>query len=137
MTKIKITQKQYNTIILNEQKRMITESNDKPDYKNDNNVILAFYKLMGMSLSGMNEIDAEKALKQETTLSNIHGILSNKEKLSTMVDDLIKKYGNDKAKDDVLAKKHTIIKNFRETVKELGLNIKLTPDVLKTFNELK
>jgi len=137
MTKIKITQKQYDIIILNEQKRMLTESNDKPDYKNDNNVILAFYKLMGMSLSGMNEIDAEKALKQETTLSNIHGIVSNKEKLSTMIDDLIKKYGNDKAKDDVLSKKHTIIKNFRETVKDLGLEIKLTPDALKSFNELK
>jgi hypothetical protein len=137
MTKIKITQKQYDIIILNEQKRMLTESNDKPDYKNDNNVILAFYKLMGMSLSGMNEIDAEKALKQETTLSNIHGIVSNKEKLSTMIDDLIKEYGNDKAKDDVLSKKHTIIKNFRETVKDLGLEIKLTPDALKSFNDLK
>jgi hypothetical protein len=136
MTKIKITQKQYNTIILNEQKRMLTESNDKPDYKNDNNVILAFYKLMGMSLSGMNKIDAEKALKQELTLNKINGILSNKEKLNTMIDDLISK-GKANAKDDVLAKKHTIIKNFRETVKDLGLEIKLTPDALKSFNELK
>lgn len=136
MTKIKITQKQYDTIILNEQKRILTESNDKPDYKNDNNVILAFYKLMGMSLSGMNKIDAEKALKQETTLSKIHSILSNKEKLSTMIDDLVTK-GKTNAKDDVLAKKHTIIKNFRETVKDLGLEIKLTPDALKSFNELK
>jgi hypothetical protein len=136
MTKIKITQKQYNTIILNEQKRMITEGNDKPDYKNDNNVILAFSKLMGMSLSGMNKIDAENALKQELTLNKINGILSNKEKLTAIVDDLITK-GKVDAKDDILAKKHTIIKNFRETVKDLGLDIKLTADVLKTFNELK
>lgn len=136
MTKIKITQKQYDIIILNEQKRMLTESNDKPDYKNDNNVVLAFSKLMGMSLSGMNKIDAENALKQETTLNKINGILSNKEKLKDMVDDLITK-GKADAMDDVLAKKHTIIKNFRETVKELGLKIKLTPDVIKTFNELK
>ena len=136
MTKIKITQKQYDTIILNEQKRILTESNDKPDYKNDNNVVLAFSKLMGMTLSGMNKIDAENALKQELILNKINGILSNKEKLSTMIDDLITK-GKADAKDDVLAKKHTIIKNFRETVKELGLEIKLTPDALKSFNELK
>lgn len=136
MTKIKITQKQYDTIILNEQKRMLTESNDKPDYKNDNNVVLAFSKLMGMTLSGMNKIDAENALKQELTINKINGILSNKEKLSTMIDDLITK-GKADAKDDVLAKKHTIIKNFRETVKDLGLDIKLTPDALKSFNELK
>lgn len=136
MTKIKITQKQYDIIILNEQKRMLTESNDKPDYKNDNNVILAFSKLMGMSLSGMNKIDAENALKQETTLSKIHGILSNKEKLNDLIDDLITK-GKADAKDDVLVKKHSIIKNFRETIKELGLDLKLTPDVIKTFNELK
>lgn len=136
MTKIKITQKQYDIIILNEQKRMLTESNDKPDYKNDNNVILAFSKLMGMTLSGMNEIDAENALKQETTLSKIHGILSNKEKLNDLIDDLITK-GKADAKDDVLVKKHSIIKNFRETIKELGLDLKLTPDVIKTFNELK
>lgn len=136
MTKIKITQKQYDIIILNEQKRMITESNDKPDYKNDNNVILAFSKLMGMSLSGMNKIDAENALKQESTLNKINGILSNKEKLINMVDDLVTK-GKADAKDDVLAKKHTIIKNFRETVKDLGLEIKLTSDVFKTFQELK
>ena len=136
MTKIKITQKQYDIIILNEQKRMLTESNDKPDYKNDNNVILAFSKLMGMSLSGMNKIDAENALKQETTLSKIHGILSNKEKLNDLIDDLITKDKAD-AKDDVLVKKHSIIKNFRETIKELGLDLKLTPDVIKTFNELK
>lgn len=136
MTKIKITQKQYDIIILNEQKRMLTESNDKPDYKNDNNIVLAFSKLMGMSLSGMNKIDAENALKQETTLNKINGILSNKEKLNDLVDDLITK-GKADAMDDVLAKKHTIIKNFRETVKDLGLKIKLTPDVIKTFNELK
>ena len=136
MTKIKITQKQYDIIILNEQKRMINESNDKPDYKNDNNVILAFSKLMGMSLSGMNKIDAENALKQELTLSKINGILSNKEKLIGIVDDLVAK-GKADAKDDVLTKKHTIIKNFRETVKDLGLDIKLTSDVLKNFNELK
>jgi hypothetical protein len=136
MTKIKITQKQYDIIILNEQKRMLTESNDKPDYKNDNNVILAFSKLMGMSLSGMNKIDAENALKQESTLNKINGILSNKEKLINMVDDLVTK-GKTDAKDDVLAKKHTIIKNFRETVKDLGLEIKLTSDVFKTFQELK
>jgi len=136
MTKIKITQKQYDIIILNEQKRMLTESNDKPDYKNDNNVILAFSKLMGMSLSGMNKIDAENALKQESTLNKINGILSNKEKLINMVDDLVTK-GKADAKDDVLAKKHTIIKNFRETVKDLGLEIKLTSDVFKTFQELK
>lgn len=136
MTKIKITQKQYDIIILNEQKRMLTESNDKPDYKNDNNIVLAFSKLMGMSLSGMNKIDAENALKQETTLNKINGILSNKEKLNDLVDDLITK-GKADAMDDVLAKKHTIIKNFRETVKDLGLEIKLTPDVFKVFNELK
>lgn len=136
MTKIKITQKQYNIIILNEQKRMLTESNDKPDYKNDNNVVLAFSKLMGITLSGMNKIDAENALKQETTLNKISGILSNKEKLNDMVNDLVTK-GKANAMDDVLSKKHTIIKNFRETVKDLGLEIKLTPDVFKVFNELK
>ena len=70
MAKIKITQKQYDAIILNEQKRILTESNDKPDYSNDNNVILAFSKLMGITLTGMNKIDAENALKQESTLNN-------------------------------------------------------------------
>jgi hypothetical protein len=136
MAKIKITQKQYDAIILNEQKRILTESNDKPDYSNDNNVILAFSKLMGITLTGMNKIDAENALKQESTLNKINGILSNKEKLNALVDDLVTK-GKADAKDDVLAKKHTIIKNFRETVKDLGLDIKLTPDVFKSFNELK
>ena len=136
MAKIKITQKQYDTIILNEQKRILTEGNDKPDYINDNNVVLGFSKLMGITLSGMNKIDAENALKQETTLNKIHGILCSNQKLNALVDDLVTK-GKADAKDDVLAKKHTIIKNFRDIVKSLGLDIKLTPDVFKSFNELK
>lgn len=135
MTKIKITQQQYNAILLNEQKRLLSED-EKPKYKNQNEVILAFSMLMGISLSGLNRTDAEKALKQESCLDKINAILSSKEKLSTMVDDL-KTKGKVDAKDELLTKKHVILKNFREAVNELGLDIKLSPDVLKSFNELK
>ena len=83
MGKLKITQEQYDKIILHEQ---ASRSNLLVESAYD--VVLGVAMLGGLKLTARNEINAEKALKDEKVLNLIKTTLEDKEKTK----ELIKKF---------------------------------------------
>ena len=135
MTKIRITEKQYELILLHEKenKSIIKEGQDAITV--DLNVLLGITSILGFNLSGMNEIKAEKALKDETVYNDIKETLENKDKLDELVKSLeIKGMANPAKK--IYDKMSTIISKFNSLAKENGFDIKLTSKVMVILNSL-
>lgn len=111
MAKLKITQEQYNKIILHEQ-----SSRSYLLVETTHEVVLGVAKLAGLKLSGQNDIVAEKALNDAETMKLIKVTLED----DTKVKDLIKKM-EEKGMKDVelfLSKKvDSIIKNYNQHAK--------------------
>jgi len=80
MVKLKITQEQYNKIILHEQ-----ASRSSLLVETTNEVILGVAKLAGLKLSGQNEIIANKALNDNKTMDLIKSTLEDKNKVKELV----------------------------------------------------
>ncbi len=85
MRKIKITQAQYDTILLREQlnrpskeQQMILETSKE--------ALLGIAMLAGVKLSGQNEFIANKALKEPKTMSVIKSTLEDKSKTDELID---------------------------------------------------
>lgn len=84
MRKIKITQVQYDTILLREQlnrpskeQQMILETSKE--------ALLGIAMLAGVKLSGQNEFIANKALKEPKTMSVIKNTLEDKSKTDELI----------------------------------------------------
>lgn len=80
MAKIKITQEQYDKIVLHEQmsrSKMLTETT--------HDVVLGVAMLAGLKLTGTNEIMANKALEDEKTLGLIKSTLEDQNKTKELV----------------------------------------------------
>ena len=111
MAKIKITQEQYNKIILHEQtsrSSLLTETT--------NEVILGVAKLAGLKLSGHNDIVAKNALNDTKTMSLIKSTLEDENK----VKELVKKMEEKGMKDveQFLSKNvDSIVKGYNEYAK--------------------
>ena len=85
MRKIKITQAQYDTILLREklnrpskEQQMILETSKE--------ALLGIAMLAGVKLSGQNEFIANKALKEPKTMSVIKSTLEDKSKTDELID---------------------------------------------------
>lgn len=111
MAKLKITQEQYNKIILHEQtsrSSLLTETT--------NEVILGVAKLAGLKLSGHNDTVAKNALNDAKTMSLIKSTLEDENK----VKELVKKMEEKGMKDveQFLAKNvDSIVKGYNEYAK--------------------
>ena len=111
MAKIKITQEQYNKIILHEQtsrSSLLTETT--------NEVILGVAKLAGLKLSGHNDIVAKNALNDAKTMGLIKSTLEDENK----VKELVKKMEEKGMKDveQFLSKNvDSIVKGYNEYAK--------------------
>jgi hypothetical protein len=80
MAKLKITQEQYNKIILHEQtyrSSLLTETT--------NEVILGVAKLAGLKLSGHNDTVAKNALNDAKTMGLIKSTLEDENKVKELV----------------------------------------------------
>lgn len=111
MAKLKITQEQYNKIILHEQtsrSSLLTETT--------NEVILGVAKLAGLKLSGHNDIVAKNALNDAKTMGLIKSTLEDENK----VKELVKKMEEKGMKDveQFLSKNvDSIVKGYNEYAK--------------------
>jgi len=90
MAKIKITQEQYNKIILHEQ---ASRSNLLTETTHD--VVLGIAMLAGLKLTGTNEIMAKNALENEKTLGLIKSTLEDQAKTKELVKKFEEKGMND------------------------------------------
>lgn len=106
MAKLKITQEQYNKIVLHEQVsrlNLLTETTHE--------AILGIAMLAGMKLTGTNDIMAKKALEDEKTLGIIKNTLEDDSKTKELVKKLEEKGMSDV--NDFLSKHaDSIIKNY-------------------------
>lgn len=83
MAKIKITEQQYNKILLSEEKKRLNENN--------NNVLLVIASLAGIDLSGNNKLIADKSKQDPNILSKVKSTLENSDRLRELVNALEEK----------------------------------------------
>lgn len=135
MTRIRITEKQYQTILthINENKISLNESEDV--IKSDLNVILVISKLIGINLTGLNKIKLENALKDVSVFQNVKNALESKEKLEEIIESLeIKGVSDPKRK--LKEKLSNIISKFNALAKENDFDVKLGPKVMTNLHSL-
>lgn len=111
MAKIKITQEQYNKIILHEQasrSSLLTETT--------NEVVLGVAKLAGLKLSGHNETVAKNALNDAKTMVLIKSTLEDESKVKELVKNMEEKGMKDV--EQFLSKNvDSIVKGYNEYAK--------------------
>lgn len=116
MAKLKITQEQYNKIILHEQ-----SSRSHLLVETTNEVVLGVAKLAGLKLSGHNETVAKNALNDVKTMGLIKTTLEDNDK----VKDLVKKMEEKGMKDvEMFLSKNvdSIVNNYNQHAKEEKLD---------------
>ena len=95
MKKLKITREQYNALILAEQKRLtinptnvLTESINENVEKLDEGwkeIVLGISMLMGLNLTGQNDLTAKKALSDANIMNQIEATLEDKSKTEELI----------------------------------------------------
>jgi hypothetical protein len=115
MKRLKITNEQYNRIILHEQNSRILMEAEQKGLKHSNEVLLGIAKLMGLDVKGYNEKTADKALTKSKVMKSIKDSLESETKRKELMDDLKSKGFTDS---NILYKADTIAKNFNEYSKE-------------------
>lgn len=124
--KLKITQKQLDTIILNEQNsrlNILTETTKE--------VVLSIAMLAGVKLSGQNEFVAKNALKDAKIMSEVKDTLEDDDKINDLVDSMVDK-GMKDPKNMLFKNADKIISNFNKNAS--GKNIKQKLDFLSLKN---
>ena len=91
MAKIRITEQQYNKILLHEEKKRLNE--------NTNNILLVIASLAGVNLSGNNVRIADKSKQDPNILSKVKSTLENEDKLEELIDMLEEKEFKDVIKE--------------------------------------
>ena len=119
MKRLKITNEQYNRILLHEQKSRILMEAEQKSLNHSNEVLLGVAKLMGLDVKGYNEKTVDKALTNSKVMKSIKDSLESETKRQELMDDLKSKGFMDS---NVLYKADTIAKNFNKHSKENNLN---------------
>jgi len=146
MKKIKITEGQYERLILAEQNRIINTSSDLLSESVNKNselleegwreVVLGVAMLMGLQLTGQNDIIAKKSLSDATIMNQIESTLEDEEKTQELVD-LMKEKGM-KDPSAMLAKNaDEIVSNFNELSNKEKLGVKLSVVIAKNLKSLE
>lgn len=101
MIRLKLTQKQYNTILLNEQRERLEARNSMINENTSPNtellkegwkeVVLGIALMLGVGLTGQNKIVAQDAVKSKETMSKIKETLEDEDSLAELVDALSEK----------------------------------------------
>lgn len=135
MKRIKITESQYQKLLshINENKQTINEGEDV--IKSDLNVLLMVSNLLGLSLSGLNKIKLENALKSLSVYEQVKFTLESKEKLEELIESLEIK-GMSEPKRKLKEKFSSIISKFNGLAKENGFDVKLSPKAMTNLNSL-
>ena len=123
--KIRITESQYNRLLLKEEKEI--------NFNYDVDTVLGFAKLIDLPLKGQNEFLANKALKNKEVLSKIYSIMNNVEKKENMIDDLINK-GMKNPDKKIISNIDKIINKFNECSKDCGFD--KTLELTKVMNKI-
>ena len=134
MAKIKISQRQYNTILLHEQNARLMASNEllnetttsstQISEEVNTDVVLGVSSILGVPLTGKNRADAEKALESDVVITGIKKTLEHKDDLEEL-DDSLEEKGLKNAKAKLAARVNDLVKKFNELPKAKELNKKI------------
>jgi hypothetical protein len=125
MAKLKITKEQYERILIHEQKqRMLVEDKDV-SFNHDKLTLMGFAKILGLSLTKQNKIDADKATNSTHVMSNIKTIISDPKKREELIQDLETK-GMIEPHKKMITNYQKIVSNFNQYAKALGMEDELT-----------
>lgn len=131
MTKIRITEKQYEAILSH--KKMLKEGEEAITSNLD--VILAISTIIGLNITGHNKIKADMALKSESVFNKIKETLESEDELEELVKSFeIKGLKNPEKK--LKEMMSSLISKFNNLSKENGFNIKLSPTAMVNLNNL-
>ena len=136
MAKLIITEKQYNAILEHVKQLKVSINEGDNAITVDLGVLLALGTILGLNITGHNEIKAEKALKDVKTFESIEEILSSEDKIKELIKsfeikgmpDPTKKLSDDKSK---------LISKFNKLSKENGFDVKLGSKALVNLHHLK
>ena len=105
MIKLRITEKQYKTILLTEanSRKLLTE--------NDKELVLGVAMLLGMNLSGLNKEMAHKYVSDDKSIINIKKTLNDEFKTNELIKKMEEK-GMKDVKNKLINKAEEIVKNF-------------------------
>lgn len=125
--KLKITQKQFDAIVLNEQNNRLNILTE-----NTKEVVLSVAMLAGVKLSGQNEFVAKNALKDAKILSDVKHTLEDDGKIKDLIDSMVEK-GMKDPKTMLFANADKIISNFNKNAETEKMKEKLDFLALKNL----
>ena len=143
MPKLKITQEQYNRIIIREQEARLKASGDLlTENLNDNTqlleegwreVVLGVAMMMGVGLTGQNKLIAQDAVKNANTMAQVKATLEDEDKTKELVDAMKEKGMKDPSA--MLSKNaEKVIDKFNEIANDNNLKYKVD---VKAVNNLQ
>lgn len=146
MKKIKITQEQYNKLIITEQKRLFNNPSDLLSESVNRNaelleegwkeIVLGVSMLMGLNLTGQNAVGAEKATHDVNIMKQIEATLEDKTKTQELIDAMKEKGMKDPSV--MLAKNADEIEdNYNELSDKEKMGIKLSVVAVNNLKALE
>jgi hypothetical protein len=137
MTKIRISERQYNLILSH--KNLIKEGDDV--ITTDSDVLLLMNKFINeKSATGFNEYKLDKLLTKEnigSVLEKTKTILEDKQKLEELIQDLKNGKGVVDPEKKMVENLSHIIAEFNKLSKENNLDVKLSREAMNNINSLK
>ncbi len=145
MTKLKITKKQYTTILLREQESRINDNREVISENTDETtkllsegwreVVLGVALMLGVRLTGQNRDIAQKAVKNATIMNQIKATLEHPKKIDDLVDAMEEKGMKDPS--SVLAKHaERIMNKFNSFATKDNLNHRIDVKVVNNLQAL-
>lgn len=142
MIKLKITKKQYDSLILNESENRLKESSNIIINEDTNSslilnegfkdVVLSVAMLLGIGLTGQNKLIAQNAVKNSNTMAEVKSTLENEDKIKSLVDAMKNKGMEDPS--DVLSKNaEKLIDNYNKIASDNKIKYKVD---VKAVNNL-
>ena len=146
MAKIKITQKQYDTILLREQESrlsvyrpIITETLDPSAELLEEGwreVVLGVAMMLGVGLTGQNKLIAQDAVKNAQTMSQIKSTLEDSTKIGELVD-LLKEKGMKDPEGKLVQNAEKVVDEFNKISDNNDLKYKVDVKAVNNIQALK
>lgn len=136
MKRLKITHKQYEAILLNEQtNRLIDEQPKEILEEGFKEVLLGVAMLMGVGLTGLNKASAQNALQNAETMAQIKSTLEDEQKTKELSQAFAEKGISNP--DSLLAKNaEKIVNKFNELAKDKDMTYRVSQKVVDNLGSL-
>jgi outer membrane protein OmpA-like peptidoglycan-associated protein len=146
MTKIKITQTQYNAILLREQQSRLKASSNilneniatDPELLEEGwkEVVLGVAMMLGVGLTGQNKAMAQDAVKNASTMAQIKATLEDSSKVAEL-SDLLEKKGMKNADEKLADNAEQVMDQFNDIAKHNNIKYHVDTKVVTNLQGLK